>query len=146
MREKELKKKEKKPNRSPNLAHLSLPFKPRGPKSAQPTYPAGPLTSLSLTLSLTGGAHPPGLPLPPAGRPLPPWPRRPLCPAPPSPPRASSPSLQCSKHPTDTAPSRPRPFLSRKRTPTEPLAINGGRRRARRPPPRPRLLRSPRHL
>jgi hypothetical protein len=67
-------------------------------------------------------------------------PRRPLA----SPRRF--PSLQCADHYPVAASSRPAPLpLPETAAPTEP-AINGGRRRARRPPPRPRLLRSPHHL
>jgi hypothetical protein len=86
------------------------PLHPARPNILHPSRPA----YLPLSHSLTNGQDPPvrvafnlqtATHLPPMAAPA-------ALPGALSSPHATSPSLQCAEHPTDAAPSRPRPFLS----------------------------------
>jgi hypothetical protein len=143
----------KKPKQS--LTHSLLPahlaqhvFFHRAAQTQQPAHltQASPLPLSHSHTPLTGGAHLSG-PSPTSRRPLhlPGRAGRPM-PGVDPPPRASSPSLQCAEHSFVTASSRPASSSPGNGRPTEPTGLNGGRRRARRPPPCPRLLPSPLHL
>jgi hypothetical protein len=106
------------------------PILSRGPLATnRPTY-----LSLSLTLSLTGGAHPSGSPLTSSQLPSLPVPRRPHCPAPPARLPASLPLLlQCvATHSVVSQPSPPRNHRAPSTT-----AINGRLPTDPAPPPWP---------